>query len=123
MGMGSAPASHRLSFLLPPGTAAAPGVHSGWVPECTVLIDAVRVVVTGPSRGLVIEQAARVVRVICQGRRELAIGAVLESPPPGAGRDGWTIIVGADIAFAPTALGVTFPDPEQANAAAPPALV
>jgi hypothetical protein len=108
--MRSSPGSFRLSFLLPEGVAATPGGTSGWVADCEVAIDRVRVNITGPSKEAVIEQAARLVRVICQGRRELEIGAVLESPPPASGRDGWTIIVGADIAFAPTALGVLFPE-------------
>lgn len=108
--MRSSPGSYRLWFLLPPGIAAAPGAYSNWVPGCEVEIDRLRAVITGPSKDAAIEQAARVVRVICQGKSELAIGAVLESPPPGGGRDGWTIIVGAAIAFAPTALGVQFPE-------------
>jgi hypothetical protein len=108
--MRSSPGSYRLSFLLPAGTAAAPGAYSNWVQGCGVEIDLVRAIITGPSRESVLEQAARVVRVICQGKTELAIDAVLEAPPPGSGRDGWTIIVGADIAFAPTGLGVTFPE-------------
>jgi hypothetical protein len=87
-----------------------PGSHSGWVPGCDVALDRVGAVVTGPSKDAVIEQAARLVRVICRGMTQLEIAAVLESPPPCSGRDGWTIIVGVDIAFAPTALGVRFPE-------------
>jgi hypothetical protein len=108
--MRSSPGLYRLSFLLPKGTAAAAGAYSNWVPGCDVEIDRVRVAITGPSKDAVIEQAARVVRVICAGSRDLSIDAMLESPSPGSGRDGWTIIVGADIAFAPTALGATFPE-------------
>jgi hypothetical protein len=108
--MRSFPGSFRLSFLLPAGSTAAPGAYDNWVPGCAVEIDRVRAVITGPSKDAVIEQAARVVRVICLGCRDLSIDALLESPPPVAGRDGWTIIVGADIAFAPTALGVQFPE-------------
>jgi hypothetical protein len=95
---------------LPPGSASALGVYSGWVPHCAIEIDLVRAVITGPSKEAVIEQTARLVRTICFGRQDLSIDAVLESPPPGGGRDGWTLIVGADIAFAPTGLGATFPE-------------
>jgi hypothetical protein len=66
--------------------------------------------VDGPSRELVLEETARLLREICRGLGPLSIAATLESPPPGSGRDGWTIIVGADIAFSPTALGATFPN-------------
>jgi hypothetical protein len=108
--MRSSPGSFRLSFLLPPGVTAAPDTYSGWVPHCAVEIDRLRAVITGPSKDAVIEQAARLVRVICLGRRDLSIDATLESPPPLSGRDAWTIVVGADIAFLPTGLGALFPE-------------
>lgn len=106
----SAPPSYRLSFLLPQGLSPRLGAYADWVPGCVVEIDRAQAVVLGPSCQRLFEQTARLVRVICYGKGPFSIAACVESPPPISGRDGWTIIVGADIAFSPTALGSTFPN-------------
>jgi hypothetical protein len=110
-----------LTFVLPKGAhALQSGCYdtSSWVPGCFLVIAGPFVAITAPSRERAMEQAARLLRVTCQGLTEISIAATLESPAPVSGRDGWTIIVNADIAFAPTSLGATFPQ-EQHHAAAP----
>jgi hypothetical protein len=120
----SAPPSYRLSFLLPKGLSPRPGEYADWVPGCVVQIDGAQAVVLGPSRQRLFEQTARLVRVICHGKGPFSIAACLESPPPVAGRDGWTIIVGADVAFSPTAIGASFPQSvQEPRHVAAPALV
>jgi hypothetical protein len=114
----SSPNSFRLTFLLPDrARPARSGAFRGWVADCELSVQGGFIAISGPSRERVMEQAARLIRVACQDLREISIAATLESPPPVSGRDGWTIIVNADIAFAPTALGATFPG-EQQHAAA-----
>jgi hypothetical protein len=106
----SPPVTYRLTFVLPAGALAVQsGIFSGWVQGCELVIAGPFIAITGPSRERVQEQAARLLRVSCQKLRAVSIEALLETPPPGGGRDGWTIIVNADIAFAPTGLGATFP--------------
>lgn len=104
--------------MLPKGArGVAAGVHRGWEPDCTLCAAGPFIAITGPSRERVMGQAARLVRVACQDMKDAQIAATLESPPPGGGRDGWTIIVNADIAFAPTAIGATFPERPDARLA------
>ena len=118
--MRSSPSSFRLTFVLPTAARTArSGVYPGWVPGCELAIAGPFVAITGPSRERAMEQAARFLRVTCQGLPALSIDTVLESPLPVSGRDGWNIIVGADIAFSPTSLPPHFPD----TAHATPALV
>jgi hypothetical protein len=115
------PATHKLSFLLPAAISllVQPGRHQPCLHGCVLTIHrSGLVVIEGPSRERLFEQADRFLRVICKGRPALAIAATLITPPslPGAyrgGRDGWSIIVGAEIAFSPTALAPVLADQEQ----------
>ncbi len=103
------PGSYRLSFLLPNGVAARSGEYADWVPGCVLTVSGPSVEISAPSKDNAFEQAARLLRVVCQGKGPLSIAALLVSPRPVSGADGWTIVVGADVAFAPTSLGATFP--------------
>ena len=105
----------KLVFALPASLRlVAPGRHqpnpdgptlvidrSGW---CSVL---------GPSRREVLEHAGRFLKSVAKGRGPIKIiGATLVTPPnyyPGAvrgGRDGYTIVIGAEVSFSPTTVGV-----------------
>lgn len=100
------PTAFRLTFLLPPvlGLLVAPGRHQPCLHGCLLEIDrAGLVAIEGPSRERVFEQATRFLRVNGKGRPPYSVTATLSSPHP-SGRDGWSIIVGAEIAFSPTAL-------------------
>lgn len=121
--MRSSPESVRLTFVLPKGARLLPcGVHRDWVKGCELTVAMQFIAIRGPSRERVQEQAARVIRACCQDLENVAIGAVMETTGPGAGRDGWTVIVNADIAFAPTALGASFPAAEEQAHGAPSAV-
>lgn len=86
------------------------GVWPGWVSGCELAIAHPHVAIFGPSRERVIDQAARLIRVACHNLPSASISAHMQSPPPVSGHDAWTIIVNADIAFCPTALGAVFPE-------------
>lgn len=105
---GSAPARYRLSFLLPGGVRVDSGRHRPSPDGCLLHVDGVLVAILGPSREAVFEHATRLLRVSCKGRPPLSIAAELQTPSP-SGRDTWSIIVGADIAFSPTSLDPHFP--------------
>ncbi len=106
--MRSYPGSYWLSFLLPPGLQVTPARHQAVRNDCTLRVQVGLVKISGPSRGAVFEVAAAFLRGGAP-KLPLSISAILQSPEPGAGRDSWTIIVNADIAFAPTALDAEFP--------------
>lgn len=113
---------HRLRFLLPPvlSLVVTPGRHQPCIAGCLLVIErqkdlAFLVMIEGPSREQVFEQARRFLRILAKGFGPLSIAAVLSTPaqlaPDGApqwsvrgGQDTWTIIVGAEIAFAPTSI-------------------
>lgn len=105
----------RLTFVLPRGARALPcAVVSGWVPDCELTIAGPFVAILAPSRERAMEQAARLIRITCYQLSRVELAAIIESPPPCAGKDGpkdsWTIVVNADIAFVPTGLGAVFPE-------------
>lgn len=113
---------YRLDFTLPPVIGlVAPGRHHPCLHGCvlTVAPDG-RVRVEGLSRERVFDQARRFLRIAARGHlpgrqgrpkaaSPLSLIAVLTTPRqphrgvPG-GQDGWTIILGAEVAFAPTTL-------------------
>jgi hypothetical protein len=96
----------RLTFLLPPaiGLLAAPGRHSPCLHGCVLTIDRAGVVaIEGPSRECVFDQATRFLRVNSKGRPPYAVAASVYCPEP-RGRDDWSIVVGAEIAFSRTSL-------------------
>lgn len=119
--MRSPPTSIRLSFLLPKGVTADPGSHAPSPFGCTLDVAGPMVLITGPSREAVFAHAATLLRVLRrQTNQPHSISALLETPPRchlgRGGRDTWHIIVGADVAFAPTSLGAEFPRTEVSGA-------
>lgn len=113
--MRSHPGLYRLSFLLPAGALACSGSHQPSPEGCLLHVTFPLVDIAGPSREAVFEHATRFLRVSCRGRPPLSIAARLSTPGRTVGTDGWTIIVGADIAFSPTALDPHLPRPDQAR--------
>jgi hypothetical protein len=113
--MRSHPASYRLSFLLPKGVSADPGRHRPSPDGCILTVAGPMAEILGPSREATFEHATRFLRVVCRGRPPLSIAAVLETPVQPAGRDSWSIIVGADVSFSPTALDPHFPREQKAT--------
>ena len=108
---------YRLSFLLPTvlRLGVLPGRHQPCVAGCVLIIHHTGLItIDGPSRERVFDQARRFLRMQARGHGPLSIAAVLISPLPPhvgrhgcggrGGRDGWSIIVGAEIAFAPTSI-------------------
>lgn len=105
--------AYRLTFSLPKSlwASAIPGYHQPCLEGCQVAIMRGYVVfVEGPSKELVFDQARRILRIICKGHIAVELPARLESPlrdrfgRPYPGRDTWSIIVNAEIAFTPTSL-------------------
>ena len=107
--MCSHPARYRLFFLLPAGLRIDPCWFEPNADGCALSIEAGLVQVTGPSRAAVFDQAAVLLRLVHRAKPAAVITATLESPVPAPGRDGWSIIVGAPIAFSPTSLDPYFP--------------
>lgn len=116
--MSSAPADspfrlpHRLIFMLPAAIAGSVpyGRHHPCLHACILNVErGGRIVIEGPSRERVFEQATRFLRVVAKGHGRFSIAAVLTTPPPSRGRDGWQIIVGADVAFSPSEIEAQFP--------------
>jgi hypothetical protein len=103
------PGLHRLSFLLPAGTRVDSGIHQPSPDGCLLRFDRMLVEISGPSREAVFEHATRLLRVSCRGRPPLSISAMLSTPARPSGRDTWSIIVGADVAFSPTSMDPHFP--------------
>lgn len=122
--MRSPPTSIRLSFLLPKGVAAD-SVAAAFARSqfgCTLDVAGPAIAITGPSREAVFEDAATLLRMLRRQTNEPhSITALLETPPRchlgRGGRDTWHIIVGADVAFAPTSLGAEFPRADFSDAA------
>ena len=116
------PSVFRLTFLLPVelGLVVAPGRHCPCLHGCVLIIERSGLVaIEGPSRERVFAQADRFLRVNSKGRPAYSVCATLESPAFAdggrGGRDGWSIIVGAEIAFSPTALRPEILELEQAG--------
>jgi hypothetical protein len=87
---------------------AEPGRHSPCLHGCVLTVESRGVVaIEGPSRDRIFDQAARFLRVVTKGAAAQSIAAVLQTPALGrspGGRDGWSIITGARVAFSPTSL-------------------
>jgi hypothetical protein len=102
----------QLVFHLPPVLGLlAPGRHQPAAKGCTIEIMPEGLVsVSGPSRIEIFDHTRRFLRSVAKGKPECAIASVLRSPPGhwsgSSGMDGWTIILNAEIAFAPTCVGV-----------------
>lgn len=100
------PATHRLSFLLPPGVAFGGRCPPSRFPCIVDAKFAPLIAIVGWSRGAVFDQAALLLAEACRGIGQLTIAASLQSD---GAYDGWSIILNAEVAFAPTALGAEFP--------------
>jgi hypothetical protein len=124
--------THLLTFLLPPGSRRVVAPAEGWPFRCVVEFGKISVNVMGPSREATFATAARIGIAACADLPPQSISVRLYTFPPeekGGGRDwlhvssppggvdGWTMIVGAEVAFAPTALGATFPEIQTARPA------
>ena len=113
--MRSHPGCYRLSFMLPAGITADSGSHAPSPEGCLLHVTGGSLVeIVGPSREATFEHATRLLRVSCRGRPPLSIAATLRTPARPSGADSWSIIIGADVAFSPTALGPHFPRPAAA---------
>lgn len=107
--MCSRPGSYCLTFMQPRDVRIVAGDSAVAPLGCELQADANLVRIYGPSRQAVFSTAAALLRgALGPFQGPLSVGAVLESPHP-AGRDGWSICLGADVAFAPTSLGHEFP--------------
>jgi hypothetical protein len=102
------PGLYRLTFLLPPGSRCDSGSHQPSPDGCLLHVTFPLAEIVAPSREAAFDHAARLLRVSCRGLC-VAIAASLQTPARPAGRDTWSIIVGADIAFSPTSLPPHFP--------------
>jgi hypothetical protein len=106
----------RLTMLLPARFAllVPPGRHAPCLMGCLLTVDRGGLMtITGPSRTKVFEQADRFLRVLLRRNPPppLSIAATLTSPC--GVRDGWQVIVNAEISFAPTALEASFAAPPE----------
>jgi hypothetical protein len=123
MVMRSHPASHVLTFWMPKGARADSGIRVDSPFQCQVEIGKLGFVTAlGPSRPAVFDQAARVLRLACDGMPPLWLSGTLYTQDQARddGRDwlhlprpsdGWTIIVMRGcVAFSPTSLDPEIPD-------------
>jgi hypothetical protein len=125
--------THLLTFLMPKGARRVVAPIGGWPFGSLVDLGKIGLVsVMGPSREAAFETAAGIGSAACAGLPPQSISVRLYTFPPeekndgrdwlhvstpSGGVDGWTMIVGADVAFAPTALGATFPEIQAARPA------
>lgn len=123
--MRSRPASHLLTFMFPPGASPMPGDFADSDVGCIVEYGTYLVSIMGPSREAVFDHAAKILQRACQGMAPLSIAGRLYTLPPEQKNDGrdwlhvgsgtggvdtWSIIVGAHVAFSPTAIDPHLPD-------------
>jgi len=106
----------RLVFMLPRTLGLlAPGTHPPSADGCVIAIESQGLVtVRGPSRRQIFDHVTPFLRRVARGRPPCAITAVVITPSgyygrPYGGRDGWTIMLNAELAFAPTGVGVEMP--------------
>lgn len=111
----------KMTFLLPReltlGVKA--GTHHPCLHQCLLTVAPLgerdyQVRITGPSRRKLFDQAGAWLRMAAKGHiaagNAMQIPAIVTAPARVcAGSDSWTIVVGADVAFAPTGLGAEFP--------------
>lgn len=96
--MSSSPGSYRLSFALPRDWRLSYGGPQPAANGCLLTIQ---------HRDAVFEDAAALFRSVLQmAPGPLSIAATLETPH---GKDTWSIILRADVAFSPTSLDPHFP--------------
>jgi hypothetical protein len=111
----------RLSFVMPSALRQPAAVRGPFGPfdGCTLEVNrAGLVVIEGPSRERVQDLASRYLRVVARDviageKPPLVIPSIIRTYHEGKGapgRDSWQIIVGADIAFAPTGIEPYLPE-------------
>ena len=108
------PGLYRLTFLLPSRLLlmAQPGRHQPCLHGCVLTVERGGLVtVTGLSKEKVFDQAGRFLKIICKGHGAVSLAATLTQP---AGRDGWSIIVGAKVAFSATSIEPHIPEGDAA---------
>jgi hypothetical protein len=104
--------SYRLTFLLRRAIArmAIPRLRTLTLDGCEIdMAQAPLVSIVAPTRDRAFDQAARLLRARGGNEPPELIHATLATPGQRGGRDGWSIVVGADVAFAPTGLGAYLP--------------
>lgn len=117
--------THLLTFLLPNGARRIVTPVDGWPYGCLVEFGRTSLVsIMGPSREATFDAAAQILADGCAGLAENSITARVYQFPkkePTDGRDwlrvssdcgitdGWTIIIGARVAFSPTGIDPYFP--------------
>lgn len=109
---------HRLAFTVPVTLrlGVIKGRHQPCLHGCSLIVgEHFGAVIEGPSRERVFDQARRFLRVHARGHGAMTIAATLRSPPPARGIDSWSIVIGAEIAFAPTSIppDIREPPPRQ----------
>jgi hypothetical protein len=108
---------YRMRFLLPRTLMLGVqiGRHHPCLHQCLLEVDKAYVVrVRAPTREKLFAQASAWLRTAAKGHiadgQSFQISAKVQTPARiCAGLDSWTIVVGADVAFAPTGLGVEMP--------------
>lgn len=103
--------AYRLVFRLPPILLlrVKSGRHNPCLHGCVLTVERGVVSIEGPSRDQVLAQARRFFRVEAKGLDAFTVAAVLETPRceeagiP-SGRDSYSVIVNATVAFAATAI-------------------
>jgi hypothetical protein len=108
----------RLVMLLPPslGGLLAPGVQHPCLMGCLLTVGQGGVLtITGPSRAKVFEQADRFLRILMRRNPPPAMSIAATLTSPCGVRDGWQVIINAEISFAPTAIEATVFDPRIEN--------
>lgn len=109
------PDPFRLSFLLPDGADLVGALERFRQPaDGNLTVFAAGLVsIGGRSREAVFNNIAEFVRQLrLDAPQAIAVTMVTTRDPARgmpSGRDSWTIVVGADVAFAPTGLGLHFP--------------
>jgi hypothetical protein len=108
----------RLVMLLPPalGGLLPPGVQHPCLMGCLLTVGQGGVLtITGPSRAKVFEQADRFLRILMRRNPPPAMSIAATLTSPCGVRDGWQVIVNAEISFAPTSIEATTFDPRIEN--------
>jgi hypothetical protein len=108
----------RLVMLLPPalGGLLPPGVQHPCLMGCLLTVGQGGVLtITGPSRAKVFEQADRFLRILMRRNPPPAMSIAATLTSPCGVRDGWQVIINAEISFAPTAIEATVFDPRIEN--------
>lgn len=112
-----APPVLRLVFQLPASwSLVRPGPVRDTRKGTTMIIEpGGRCVVTGHVRSVMFDTVADYLRIVARRRPSEVIDAIVCSPPGhwpgGSGRDSWTIICNADVAFSPTRGKPEIPEP------------